>query len=230
MNGRVHGETEGTFAGSRRNQEKRDHYRCLGWDRQNLTCCPLGGQQALPFRSRWNRILFRLVFYAQGTQIEQGNNPRSSLSSELFLDEALEFFGDSAEPKTTDTSRKKGERLAGLICRRRALLVLDGLEPLQDARSGQILDDGIKYLLRGLAAHNKGLCLVTTRPNMSGIALPDLSVWHELTTIEYKLPNLTEAAGAALLAKLGVNGSILEKHSICQKVKGHALTLTLLGN
>ncbi len=51
--------------------------------------------------------------------------------------------------------------------RRRTLLVLDGLEPLQHpAKSpvkGELKDPAIHALLRGLAAKNNGLCVVTTR-------------------------------------------------------------------
>ena len=67
----------------------------------------------------------------------------------------------------------KGRRLAQLVGERRALLILDGLEPLQYAPTspmpGELKDQGIAALLKGLAAKNHGLCVVTTR-----YSIPDL--------------------------------------------------------
>jgi hypothetical protein len=51
-------------------------------------------------------------------------------SADEFLDAALHWFGDP-DPRL-GTAWEKGERLAKLISRRRTLLVLDGLEPLQN--------------------------------------------------------------------------------------------------
>ena len=67
----------------------------------------------------------------------------------------------------------KGRRLAQLVGERRALLILDGLEPLQYAPTsptpGELKDQGLAALLKGLAATSHGLCVVTTR-----YAIPDL--------------------------------------------------------
>jgi hypothetical protein len=54
-------------------------------------------------------------------------------SSDLFLKEALTFFGDPAMAGSAQSAFDKGRRLAQLVGTRRALLVLDGLEPLQYA-------------------------------------------------------------------------------------------------
>ncbi|MBI4658642.1 MAG: toll/interleukin-1 receptor domain-containing protein [Verrucomicrobia bacterium] len=169
---------------------------------------------------------FDWSFYSQGTRREgDATGAGHAASADLFLKEALEFFGDPALAASNAGAWQKGERLAQLIGQHRALLILDGLEPLQDAKTGELRDDGLRSLLRGLAAHNRGLCLITTRQR-----LPELNTWRQTTAPEWELARLSDEAGAALLTKLGVNGTDVEKRNLTAKVKGHALTLTLLGN
>jgi hypothetical protein len=61
----------------------------------------------------------------------------------------------------------KGRRLAQLVGSQRASFILDGVEPLQYAPTsplpGQLKDQGLAELLKGLAACNDRLCVVTTR-------------------------------------------------------------------
>ena len=85
-------------------------------------------------------------------------------SADEFLDAALHWFGDP-DPRL-GTAWEKGERLAKLVGHRRTLLVLDGLEPLQNppgAQEGRLRDPSLQALLRELAAFNMGLCVITTR-------------------------------------------------------------------
>ena len=85
-------------------------------------------------------------------------------SADEFLDAALTWFGDP-DPRI-GTAWEKGERLAKLISHRRTLLVLDGLEPLQNPpgpQEGRLRDPSLQALLRELAAFNAGLCVITTR-------------------------------------------------------------------
>jgi serine/threonine protein kinase len=69
------------------------------------------------------QLVFGWSFYRQGTS----GGPSSA---DEFLDAALTWFGDP-DPRI-GTAWEKGERLAKLISHRRTLLVLDGLEPLQN--------------------------------------------------------------------------------------------------
>ncbi|MGH9855684.1 MAG: DUF4062 domain-containing protein, partial [Blastocatellia bacterium] len=62
-------------------------------------------------------------FYSQGACDDR------AASADLFIDAALRWFGDS-DP-TQGSPWDKGERLANLVRRSRTLLLLDGLEPLQ---------------------------------------------------------------------------------------------------
>jgi len=190
-----------------------------GDDRKNVvTIVAFGGVGKSTLAARWaatkmNDVerYFDWSFYRQG-------------SSDIFLKTALEFFGDPALAASAADGWTKGERLAQLVAQRRTLLILDGLEPLQDAKSGELRDPALQSLLRGLAARNPGLCLVTTRQE-----IPDLDTFRNTTAPQWKLERLSKEAGASLLGELGVNGTPHELETLASDVKGHALTLTLLG-
>src|SRR6516164_3685119 len=73
-------------------------------------------------------LIFAWSFYRQGSSGETS-------SADEFLDAALAWFGDP-DPRL-GTAWEKGERLAKLVAHRRTLLVLDGLEPLQNPPGSQ---------------------------------------------------------------------------------------------
>jgi predicted ATPase len=118
--------------------------------------------------------------------------------------------------------------LANLIAHRRTLLVLDGLEPLQNppgSQEGRIRDRSLQALLRELAAFNTGLCVITTRLPVADIAD------HERTSAPRRdLEQLSRDAGARLLGALGVKGHEAELRSASDEFRGHCLALTLLGS
>ena len=152
-----------------------------------------------------------------------------SASSDLFLKEALTFFGDPETAASAAGAFDKGRRLAQLVGRRRALLVLDGLEPLQYApaspSAGELKDQGVSALLKGLADDSRGLCVVTTRYSVA-----DLRAYRQSTAPEVKLARLSAKAGVALLLSLGVKGTLTELEKLVEDAGGHALTLNLLGS
>jgi hypothetical protein len=99
-------------------------------------------------------LVFGWSFYRQG-------NRGDTSSADEFVDAALAWFGD-ADPRV-GTAWEKGERLASLVAHRRTLLVLDGLEPLQNPpgpQEGRIREPALQALLRELAAFNTGLCAI----------------------------------------------------------------------
>jgi hypothetical protein len=214
-----------------------------------LTFVALGGEGKTSLVAKWSADLayqnwpgcegaFAWSFYSQGTR------DQVAASSDLFLKEALNFFGDDDDKEFAASNAgpfEKGQRLARIVGERRALLILDGLEPLQYAPTsptpGELKDQGIAALLKGLAANSHGLCLVTTR-----YALPDLRAFIGKTVQEEKLTRLSTDAGVALLQSLGVQGSLRKTipsadgrarwndyEKLVEDVKGHALTLNLLG-
>lgn len=165
---------------------------------------------------------FDWSFYSQGTR-EQGG-----ASGETFINAALQFFGDPELAASPASPWDKGARLAQLVAERRALLILDGLEPLQHPPgplAGQLKDPGVLTLLKGLAQRNPGLCVVTTRESVS-----ELARFRESTAPEWKLDHLATPAGVELLKTLGVRGTTTELERLVEDVKGHALTLNLFGS
>ena len=147
-------------------------------------------------------------------------------SADEFLDAALTWFGDP-DPRI-GTAWEKGERLAKLVAHRRTLLVLDGLEPLQNPpgpQEGRLREPSLQALLRELAAFNTGLCVITTRTPVADIAD------HERTSAPRRdLEQLSSDAGAKLLRALGVKGDEAELRSASDEFSGHCLALTLLGS
>jgi len=214
-----------------------------------LTFVALGGEGKTSLVAKWAAdlayqnwpgcdVAFAWSFYSQGT------SDQMAASSDLFLKEALNFFGDGDDKEFAASNAgafEKGQRLARIVGERRALLILDGLEPLQYAPTsptpGELKDQGIAALLKALASGSHGLCVVTTR-----YALPDLRAFIGKTVHEEKLTRLSTEAGVAVLQSLGVKGSLRktipsadgrtlwnEYEKLVEDVKGHALTLNLLG-
>jgi len=158
----------------------------------------------------------------------QGARRQTTASSDVFLREALTVFGDQAVAASSRGAFEKGRRLSELVGKRRALLILDGLEPLQLAfnspEQGALRDHGLAALLKGLATRNRGLCVVTTR-----YTVPDLRFYWPHTVLERRLSRLSRDAGVSLLRSLGVTGTQQEFATLVEDVNGHALSLTLLG-
>jgi hypothetical protein len=165
------------------------------------------------------QLVFGWSFYRQGSSGETS-------SADEFLDAALTWFGDP-DPRI-GTPWEKGERLAKLVAQRRTLLVLDGLEPLQNPpgqQEGRLHDPSLQALLRELAAFNTGLCLITTR-----LPVADIADHERTSAIRRNLEQLSGDAGAKLLRALDVKGYEEELRSASDEFSGHCLALTLLGS
>src|SRR6516165_6367601 len=177
----------------------------------------LQGMAAENYRSA--ELIFGWSFYRQGTT-------GKTSSADEFIDAALSWFGDP-DPRV-GTAWEKGERLAKLVAHRRTLLVLDGLEPLQNPpgpQEGRLREPSLQALLRELAAFNTGLCLITTRTPVADI------VDHERTSaLRRDLEQLSSDAGAKLLRALGVKGDLVELRTASDEFRGHCFALTLLGS
>jgi serine/threonine protein kinase len=164
-------------------------------------------------------LVFGWSFYRQGTS-------RGSSSADEFLDAALTWFGDP-DPRI-GTAWEKGERLAKLVAHRRTLMVLDGLEPLQNPpgpQEGRVRGPALQALLRELAAFNTGLCVITTR-----ISVGDIADHERTSVLRRDLEQLSSEAGAKLLRALGVKGHEAELRSASDEFNGHCLALTLMGS
>jgi Protein kinase domain/NACHT domain len=164
-------------------------------------------------------LVFGWSFYRQGTSGVPS-------SADEFLDAALVWFGDP-DPRV-GTAWEKGERLANLVAHRRTLLILDGLEPLQNppgSQEGRLRDPSLQALLRELAALNAGLCVITTR-----LAVADLAQREGSSALRLDLEHLSSVAGEQLLRALEVKGQESELRGASEEFGGHCLALTLLGS
>ena len=168
-------------------------------------------------RYRSAQLVFGWSFYKQGSSGDTS-------SADEFLNAALTWFGDP-DPRL-GTAWEKGERLAKLVAHRRTLLVLDGLEPLQNPpgpQEGRLREPSLQALLRELAAFNTGLCLITTR-----LPIADIADHERTSALRRDLEQLSSDAGAQLLRALGVKGHEAELRSASDEFSGHCLALTLL--
>jgi predicted ATPase len=170
-------------------------------------------------RYRSAQFVFGWSFYRQGTS-------GGTSSADEFIEAALPWFGDP-DPRI-GTAWEKGERLAKLVAHHRTLLILDGLEPLQNppgSQEGRLREPSLQALLRELAAFNTGLCVITTRTPVADVAE------HEgASVLRRELEQLSSDAGAKLLQSLGVAGNEAELRRTSDEFHGHCLALTLLGS
>jgi serine/threonine protein kinase len=177
----------------------------------------LRGMAAEHYRSA--ELVFGWSLYRQGSSGDTS-------SADEFLDTALNWFGDP-DPRL-GTAWEKGERLAKLVAHRRTLLVLDGLEPLQNPpgpQEGRLREPSLQAFLRELAAFNTGLCLITTRTPVA-----DLADHEGTSALRRDLEHLSSDAGGKLLGALGVKGDEAELRSASDEFSGHCFALTLLGS
>ena len=158
--------------------------------------------------------VFAWSFYSQGTS-------ERVTSADAFIDEALRFFGEGEPAQGSPWAR--GERLAEFVGKEKALLILDGMEPLQDEHQG-IKDPALARLVECLAEQNAGLCIITTREPVKEITdFPE-------TTHEVDLEHLSKEAGRVLLRIEGLRAAddMLEQTS--EAFGNHALALNLLAS
>jgi tetratricopeptide (TPR) repeat protein len=164
-------------------------------------------------------------FYSQGTK-------ERATSAEQFLNWALEKLQITVK---STSATAKGEALAEAMAARRALLILDGAEPLQHGPGGQegeLKDQGLRAFLRRFAAvppvKAHGIVLVTSR-----LEIRDIRRWKGLrgspgAAEMIDLARLSTDAGAALLRDNGVRGADRLLRATVEEFEGHALALSLL--
>jgi hypothetical protein len=157
-------------------------------------------------------------FYSQGIDL-------GTASSDPFFEAAYSFFGLEMP---TGHFANKAAPLAAMLARSPGLLVLDGLEPLQEPPGyggGAIRDNGLKLFLRMLAQNNSGLCIVTTR-----ISVAELAGHADGSVAVIELGNLEKGDAAKMLKSLGVKGNAAELSKLSKYVDCNPIALRLLGN
>jgi AAA ATPase domain/TIR domain len=161
-------------------------------------------------------------FYSQGTK-------ERATSADEFLNWALDRLGITL---ATTSASAKAEAIAEAMMRRRVLLLLDGVEPLQHGpgpQLGQLKDFGLRALLRRFAATPPeaahGLVVLTSR-----LAVKDIAHWHDGAAPVRNIEHLSDEAGAALLRDNGVWGTDKELKAAAHDFGGHPLALGLLAS
>jgi tetratricopeptide (TPR) repeat protein len=164
--------------------------------------------------------VFAWSFYSQGT------GERVS-SGDEFIAKALERFGDKTAGEGL-SAWDRGHRLAELIQRRRTLLLLDGLEPLQSGQAldrGKLKDPGLEVLVFELAKRNPGLCVITTREPVADLADDDIKA----AVRQVDLDQISTIAGRALLRVTGIEGTDEELEAAVRAFGNNAYAIKLLG-
>jgi tetratricopeptide (TPR) repeat protein len=178
-----------------------------------------GGTGKTALVDKWFRrhvgeaTIFGWSFYSQGAISDSAADRQTS--SDPFFADLIQWFHIDVAP--TDSVYIKAEAVARRLREERVLLLLDGVEPLQDA-GGALRDAALKALLQELATGHRGLVVCTTRVRMD---IPE--------AIALDLDNLTPEQGAEYLRSLKVEGTDEELREASKEYWNHALALTLLG-
>jgi tetratricopeptide (TPR) repeat protein len=166
------------------------------------------------FRSHLGEAdIFGWSFYSQGSSSDRHT------SSDPFFAEILAWLHIEIAPAASIWTKVRA--VADRLREERVLLLLDGVEPLQDAE-GTLRDMPLKALLQELDTGNRGLAICTTRVR---IDIPD----DPPRVLSLDLDNLTPKQGAEYLRSLKVDGTDEELQQASQEYWNHALALTLLG-
>lgn len=200
------------------------------WQQRNVrVACVVGsgGEGKTSLVSRWLNQLSQRGF--EGARrvygwsfLNQGIDGKET-SADDFFESTLEFFRSSTE--SHGAIRDRGRQLAQLIGAGPNLLVLDGMEPLLQVagpNDGHLRDPALRSFFMALAHQHHGLCVITTRRALGGVA-------GQITTRELPLAGLSHDCGVALLKALGVNGPLDAIRTAANDLGGHALSLNLLG-
>ena len=155
-------------------------------------------------------LVFGWSFYRQGSSGETS-------SADEFLDAALSWFGDP-DPRI-GTAWEKGERFAKLIAHHRTLLVLDGLEPLQNPpgpQEGRLLSLPSRRFCVSLLHSIRGFASLPR-----GLSVADIADHERTSALRRDLEQLSSDSGAKLLRALGVKGHEAELRGASDDFRGH---------
>jgi TIR domain/AAA ATPase domain len=158
----------------------------------------------------------------------QGSKERATAADE-FLNWALVKLGVKLE---STSASAKGEAIAEALMARRALIDLDGVEPLQHGpglQKGELKDQGLRALLRRFAAApprtGHSLIVLTSR-----LAVADIQRFKTDAAPVVDVERLSDEAGAELLRDNDVWGVDRDLRAASHDFGGHPLALTLLAS
>ena len=155
-------------------------------------------------------------FFSQGTG-------ERVMSADRFINGSLHWFGE--EGFETRSAWDKGKRLAQCIQIHKTLLVLDGLEPLQEGGivdAGKVKDPALFVLLRELAKNNQGLCIITTQQALGGFGKQQEHIKTR------NLEQISDEAATYILRSENISGSEAALRQTVRSFGNHALAINLL--
>jgi hypothetical protein len=140
-----------------------------------------------------------------------------------FLDALVSYI---SERRDLTTSWQKVDEIKKHLTEREYLIILDGLEEMQEQAEGErygcMKHPEFTDLLKFIADVDfRGLCLITTRTHLTELK-------NYPTYKEQEIERLSIEDGVELLTKVGVKGTKEEKKDLVKEYDGHALSLTLL--
>ena len=147
-------------------------------------------------------------------------------TSDQFIDAALRFFG--AEESQSASVWERCRRVTALFQGSRSILILDGLDRLQEPPGrggGELREPALKMLVRELAAFNLGLCIITSR-----VPIVDIQQFVGQTCVSIDIGALSTKDGTRLLSMNGIRGDAAQLDEVAREAGCHPLTLTLLGS
>ena len=153
-----------------------------------------GGTGKTALVDKWFRrhlseaTVFGWSFYSQGSSADR------QTSSDPFFTDIIKWLDIDVAP--TDSIDIKAEAIARRLRQERVLLILDGVEPIQEA-DGTLRDSALKALLQELATENQGLVVCTTRVR---IDVP------EAVPLDLKQPHAGAGSGISAQSPRGGQG------------------------
>lgn len=156
-------------------------------------------------------------FYSQGAE-------RRLNTTSYFLDEAMKYLELNS---ITNSSWEKGRIVGKALGKKNSLIVLDGLEPLQDYDTyskGKIRDSGLLSMLISLTKSSLGKCIITSR-----LSLPELKRFGN-KYFEKSLEQISTSTGVKILKNNRIKGIERDLESAVVDFGNHALTISLLSN
>lgn len=202
------------------------------WASNDISCVEItafGGVGKTTLISTWLLSLDRgnygdaEVVYAWSFQ-GNGSQEVDFSAGDFFIENALEWFEDPDPAKGSSWS--KAIRLASIIKKQRSLIILDGLEAIQNttgANIGRIGNPGIRFLIKELAFENSGLVVLSSR-----IQVTDINAYRNNKILTLNLRNLSLEGSIKLLKGAGVSGNRLAFRKAFKEYEGHALSLLVL--
>ena len=203
------------------------------WDNQStnlVTVVGWGGCGKTALLNRWlaemaasqYKNIERIFAWSFDSQAEGGQ----VATSDQFVDAALRFFG--AEESQPASVWERCRKVTALFQQSRSLLILDGLDRLQEPpgrAGGKLREPALKMMVRELASFNLGLCIITSR-----VPIIDVQQFIGQTCANIEIGVLSAEEGTRLLSLGGLHGDSKQLDEVAREAGYHPLTLTLLGS